>query len=696
MVGSLIAAAVVVTPKEVVDFLHLVLGASRTPINWKEIINELSLITISGALVLWLARLFEERQGHPGELNLLFEVGKRVTSVLDLEEVLQVIIESAIEAIPAAEKGTLHLLDEETGELVVRASSGFSRELVEAARFRVGEGYTGWVFEHGEPAIIDNVHAEPRTKPIELPEVAEEKSAICAALMARGKTIGTLTLDNATTHGAFNERDVELLYTFANQAAIAIENAHLFEAERKQRRKAETLHRTALALTTSLDRNQVIERILAQLQEVVPYDSALVQILQGDRLVIIGGQGFPNVQELLGISFPVYGDNPYREVMRTLEPCILEDAPATHAAFTQEPLAQIAIRCWLGVSMLIGKRPVGMITLGKCQPGFYTEEDASVAQAFAAQAAIAIENASLFEEQERRVAHLRAISEVGRDIASVLNPDKLLHCVVNLLVDVLGYNYANILMVDKEAQEIVLTASAGEIEGLADTKSELAVPIKLKGHVIGVLDVQSKRLNAFDEVDRSTVTTLADQLAVAVENARLYRETERLAITDGLTGLYNHRHFYELLQREVELANRYGEHLSLIMLDIDGFKAYNDTYGHLAGDALLRELSQLLAREIRRVDIAARYGGDEFIILLPHTDKEPAVALAGWIRTSVERYQFLGEDGLPRAKVSVSLGVATCPEDAVEPEVLVKAADMALLEAKKSGKRVCVYREMDR
>jgi HD-GYP domain-containing protein (c-di-GMP phosphodiesterase class II)/putative methionine-R-sulfoxide reductase with GAF domain len=191
------------------------------------------------------------------------------------------------------------------------------------------------------------------------------------------------------------------------------------------------------------------------------------------------------------------------------------------------------------------------------------------------------------EEKERRVAQLTAISEVGKDIASILNLDELLHRVVNLLVDIFGYYYAHVLMVDEEAQEIVLTASAGQIgrafeglrlkigeqgitgwvakngelllvndvdkdpryyfvEELADAKSELAVPIKLREEVIGVLDVQSNRLNAFDEIDLSTLSTLADQLAVAIENARLYEETrqhtqelrrraERLALLNSIS-----------------------------------------------------------------------------------------------------------------------------------------------------------------
>jgi diguanylate cyclase (GGDEF)-like protein len=128
------------------------------------------------------------------------------------------------------------------------------------------------------------------------------------------------------------------------------------------------------------------------------------------------------------------------------------------------------------------------------------------------------------------------------------------------------------------------------------------------------------------------------------------------------------------------------------MLDIDDFKAYNDTYGHTVGDVLLMELAQPLTRDIRKADIAARYGGDEFIVLLPHTDKKQAVALAERIRASVEGQRFPCEEGFG-GKITISLGVANCPEDAAEPEALVKATDMALLEAKKQGNRVCAWRE---
>ena len=513
------------------------------------------------------ARLYDKTQRRLQELETLHQVSASIVSTLELDKTLQLIMDSAVKAVPSAQKGSLHLLDEERNELVMRAGCGFSREVMKAATFKVGEGYTGWAFAHNRPVIIDNVKADLRTKPIDLPEVHEEKAAICVPLAVKGRTIGTLTLDNITSHGAFDENDLQLLSAFANQAAIAIENARLYEKEL------------------------------------------------------------------------------------------------------------------------------------------------------------------------RRVTQLRAIHQVSRQAASILDLDQLLHEAVNSIRDTFGYYRTHVLLVDAEREEIVLKAAAsasgkpleewrarlseesinGWVAGtgqpllvndvaqepryrlvgeLKDTKSELAVPIKIKDTVIGTLDVQSTELNAFDESDIATLQTLADQLAVAMENARLYEETKRLAITDGLTGLYNLRYFYETLEKEIQRSERYHRSLSLIILDIDEFKAYNDLYGHLAGDDLLIEFAQLMSKVARRTDILARYGGEEFAIILPETETGGARFLAERLLEAVREHRFSIQDGQTIGQITISVGAATYSHHADSAKALVDAADKALLRAKRAGKnRISVYEE---
>ena len=182
-------------------------------------------------------------------------------------------------------------------------------------------------------------------------------------------------------------------------AALAAENARLLDAERAARDQLETLRGAALALSTTMDLHQALEVILSELQDVVPYDSASVQVLRDGRLEIIGGTGFANLDELIGVTFdPEATDSPNGQVIRTRSPLIVENASATYAEFRRDVHQPAAIASWLGWPLLFGDRVIGMIALDKHEPGYYTAEHASLALAFGAQAAIAIENARLFDE----------------------------------------------------------------------------------------------------------------------------------------------------------------------------------------------------------------------------------------------------------------------------------------------------------
>jgi diguanylate cyclase (GGDEF)-like protein len=220
----------------------------------------------------------------------------------------------------------------------------------------------------------------------------------------------------------------------------------------------------------------------------------------------------------------------------------------------------------------------------------------------------------------------------------------------------------------------------------------LTLPFIREGKVTGVLTVINKE-EGFSQEDLDTLMTLAVHSTLAVENARFLEETERMAVTDGLTGLYNHKEFQKRLAEEVERGSRYGKEFSLLMMDIDHFKVFNDTHGHPVGDAILKEIVKITKKCIRTVDIAARYGGEEFAIILPETNAEGGKIVAERIRQSIDDSPFSTPDG-HRAHLSVSIGLSLFPSDASKREELIIAADEALYFAKNAGRnRICPYSE---
>lgn len=216
--------------------------------------------------------------------------------------------------------------------------------------------------------------------------------------------------------------------------------------------------------------------------------------------------------------------------------------------------------------------------------------------------------------------------------------------------------------------------------------SFLCVPLRIKGgKVIGVLNAHKPDPQAFSVADLDLFQAVANQVAVALENAQLYQQTKEMSSRDDLTGLFNRRHFFENLEKEVQRAHRYRRVFSLLMLDLDDFKSYNDTYGHLKGDEVLKELARLLLGTTRRADVVSRFGGEEFVILLPEINRRGGAVVAEKIRAAVEQHPFPGRDTQPGGKLTVTIGLAMYPVDSEDGVELVDIADRALYAGKQQG-----------
>lgn len=223
-----------------------------------------------------------------------------------------------------------------------------------------------------------------------------------------------------------------------------------------------------------------------------------------------------------------------------------------------------------------------------------------------------------------------------------------------------------------------------------NVSSLICVPLIAKGECIGIINITNKKNGKlFNKKDLEFIEALANQAAIAVDNAQLYE----LATKDGLTKLYIHRHFYMLLESEIKRVQRYHHVLTLLMFDIDNFKQVNDTYGHLAGDMVLREIAAAISKTIRHVDIAARYGGEEFTVILPETNSLNGVIIAERIRQKISEIKVNVNENTVISP-TVSIGVAEYPNAADDIKGLIDAADKALYVSKANGKN-CIHLYFD-
>jgi len=208
---------------------------------------------------------------------------------------------------------------------------------------------------------------------------------------------------------------------------------------------------------------------------------------------------------------------------------------------------------------------------------------------------------------------------------------------------------------------------------------------------IGLLNLMRQKKDGFLKHEQTLLTNIAEQIAKVIDKSLLFNHTRELSITDELTGIYNRRYFNQRYEREILRARRYNRTVTVVMIDIDHFKRYNDTHGHLKGDELLKEFTHLLDSVIRKADILARYGGEEFVLILPEIEKKRAIQAAEKFRKTIEKHPFPGGESQPAGKLTISLGLATYPADANDAKLLLEIADKSLYAVKSSVRNAVGY-----
>ncbi len=332
----------------------------------------------------------------------------------------------------------------------------------------------------------------------------------------------------------------------------------------------------------------------------------------------------------------------------------------------------------------------------------------------------------LTSELDIKAKQMEALFSIGKEVSSKLKVKSVLDTIVASTIECMEVSGAAIHLFDTENSHLVIASSNGlkkeSLDSLDNVKvgegvagwvamtgehlvvenvatdgrlmgyrgnsiaSLLSVPMTVESRTIGVLSVYNQNSRHFSDDEVSFLSALAGEAAVAEEAALLYEKTEQLSLVDPLTNLYNIRKLHTTLTEEIQRTKRFGHPFAFIMADIDFFKEYNDNYGHQTGDDVLREVALLLVGSSRSVDMVFRYGGEEFCMVLPETEKSAAVDVAERIRRAIEEKVFEGEESQPNGSLTISMGIAVYPDDAGDGDTLVGLADKALYSAKHDGR----------
>jgi diguanylate cyclase (GGDEF)-like protein/putative nucleotidyltransferase with HDIG domain len=690
------------------------------------------------------ASLLECERRERQRSQVLLELVRAASSSLSLKQALIQVCEAATR-LSVADRCSILLADEAGETLEPFMSLGFKDEKI-WERFRAtarvpisfAPGMRD-VFLSQKPILIG--HAK-RTRLIPQSVVKDfgMKSAAIYPMVVRDTVVGIMVIDSVKDYLRFPEEEVETLAAIARQAAVVIDNARLFEREQRQRQRAEALFRVVGAVSSSLSLKKVLIKLCQSVVDLSVGDRCSFFLSQeGERATPIMSLGIedPSLWEKFKGSSAIEASQVHgiREAFQSLEPIIEEHVPGS-GLLPDYWVDTFNVKSLALYPLVHREKNVGVMAVDSFRDFVrFPPEEVETLAAIARQAAVVIENARLFEQERKQRRRAEALLQAVGAASSSLSLQKVITDLCRSVVDISVGERCSIFLADKSTGRLLPYMSLGpEDEGMWEKfrsiasvppteqrtrlveaithirapiiqenapatrllprdwlesfgiKSVAIYPLVVKEETIGVMAVDSYTdFVRFPPEEVETMAAIARQAAVIIDNARLHERVQQQAIADPLTGLYNHRHLYERLEQEVARAKRSRRPIAVLMVDIDGLKLINDTYGHRVGDEALKLLASVLQSSCRAEDIVGRYGGDEFMIILPEADTAEAERIGERVQANLAaRYlEEKGKDGC--VPIRLSMGVACYPNDATVMHELVDAADSALYRSKQGG-----------
>lgn len=562
-------------------------------------------------------------------------------------------------------------------------------------------------------SVLDN--DEPLRRFRELALKHGLRSLVVISLQAKEQAFGLLLLGTPDNR-RFTPAELRLLLALGHQIGMAVENSYLIQQTSRRSEELHVLNEIGRALSSTLNKEDLLRKIWEELCRLFAVENLYIASPDPLRdainfdLAMLGGVRMPKRSRPAGNHVTEY-------IIRTRQPVLVrENFQSELRKLGVEPIRSSGSFC--GVPLVAYDRAIGALCIFSDEDRAFDEGHLELLRVLASEASIAIENARLFQEERMKARHLNLLNLISRDAISTLNPDEVLAKIIEQLENGLGYDNIGIALLDYTTRELVVQAEGGKRRGalgkrlsldtgligqvartgktaiyrsspngqngakpvLPDSISAMALPIFYADHLHGVLYVESLEQTDFTNEESLLLSTLADLISGALHNAFTFQKAQEQAITDGLTGVKTHRFFMEALSSEWKRSSRAGRAFALVLMDLDRFKFVNDFYGHLEGDLVLQRVGQILETNCRRSDVVSRYGGDEFVILMPETTMEQARQLSSKLRG------WIAADPLLREKnISASFGIACYPLHGASPQELIQVADASMYLSKHQG-----------
>ena len=671
--------------------------------------------------------LFENERNAVQENALAFSTlgvdPRRLLSASDLVPSLQAFVDRLVAPLPS--RRAVFFVSEQWRGTVPSVQKGFSAEFLEKLqKTQAGDYIAELAYRRGGVVTFRNLAEleEP------LPALSEGRFEACkrtllaegivdlmaVSLQTREHNFGVLLFPHAERR-MFGSSNLRLLIGLALQIALTLENYIVMHEAHRRTKEYELLTEIGQAMSSHLNQDEVLRTVQVELGQIFATSTFYIAFQEEDEihfeLEIEGGITLPKRSRKAGNGLTEY-------IIRMGEPLLIEsDLEQVRAKLGVDFVPPSPARSFCAVPIFLGGKAAGvMAALSTEQESQFQARDLKVMQTAAGQLGVAVENARLFTEEQRRARHLAFLNNISKMAISSEDAEQMMANMVREIQKNFRYDHIGIGIMDYATKEIEIKAEAGttsqslgrripvgsgvlgkvartgvsalvqnagsgQLAGiLQESRAVLCLPISYGETLLGVLNVESRDENAFAPQDVLIMNTLADLLATALHNSFVFQKLQQQSITDGLTGIKTRRFFWEALSSEWKRASRSGRPFSVVLIDLDKFKEVNDSLGHLEGDLVLARVGRLLEQKCRQSNVVARYGGDEFIILMPETGIEQAQVLAERLRLWLATDAMLEEH-----HITGSFGVASFPAHGFSMEDLIRVADAGMYAAKHAG-----------